>query len=154
MTVREGSGLRGQAQGWMHARGFWRWAFAVYALALFVGTHWPNLRLEVPMVQRPDLLVHMTIFAGWYGLFWLAGIVGPACQWRSALLACPIAVVYAGVDEGLQALPMVRRYAAWDDFGANALGVVSGCAAAMIVVRLLACSTCGRGVISGGEHGA
>jgi VanZ family protein len=112
----------------------WRVVFAVYAAALFVGTHWPNLKVDVPGVARPDLAAHLTIFAGWFGLFWLSGLVGEALRWRSLAIAAVVAVMYAGVDEGLQAVPWVRRNAAMDDYLANCAGIMLGAAAAGLVI--------------------
>lgn len=112
----------------------WRWVFALYAATLFVGTHWPNLKLDVPGVERPDLIVHLTIFGGWLGLLWLSGLVGPALKFKSLGLCVLVAVVYAAVDEGLQAIPWVRRNAALDDYAANCLGVLLGAALAGVVI--------------------
>lgn len=122
--------LRGRVRKAIGATRVWRWMFVVYAIALFVATHWPNLKLDVPMVERPDLFVHMTVFGGWCGLFWLSAWVGRAISGRSVVLSAVIAAAYAGVDEGLQAIPWVHRTAAWDDYGANCLGIVLAAAIA------------------------
>ncbi|HMN41512.1 MAG TPA: VanZ family protein [Phycisphaerales bacterium] len=106
--------------------------FWVFAGALFVGTHWPALRIDVPMIRRPDLVVHFVIFAAWFGLFWLTAYVGEPLRLRSILLAVVVACVYAGVDEGLQAIPWVRRTCAWDDYAANCVGVALGAFAALV----------------------
>ncbi len=90
-------------------------------MALFVATHWPAL--TIPMKGRWDLPIHASVFAGWNVLFMLLGAFGNAFSPRNIVLSSLVATAYAGLDEGLQALPFVRRTAAWDDFAANALGV-------------------------------
>lgn len=102
-----------------------RRVFIAYALTLFVLTHWPRLEVKVPGVERPDLLAHITVFAGWFGLFFAAAYFGQlgSSLVRTVLVPWVIAVVYACIDEGLQAVPMLGRHAAWDDLGANIAGI-------------------------------
>lgn len=114
----------------------WRVLFFAYAALLFVGTHWPNLKVETPLIERPDLLVHLTVFGLWFALCWLSGLCGPALRTSSAIKAAALSVIYAAIDEALQALPFVHRNAAWDDFGADCLGVASGLIAALILIHL------------------
>ncbi len=111
--------------------GFW-----VYAILLFTATHWPALELNVPMVERPDLIIHFGCFGGWYIAFWLAGWVGPPLRFRSIALAIPAAILYAGFDEGLQAIPFVRRHCAWDDFFANCGGMLLAASLALLITWL------------------
>ncbi len=114
-----------------------RWvipAFALYAAALFTGTHWPNLRVEGP-VPRTDLWVHVGAFGGWMILACLCGWFGRPASAGNVLRTGLIAVLYAGIDEGLQAIPFIHRTAAWDDFGVDALGVVLAGTAVWIVGR-------------------
>jgi VanZ family protein len=111
----------------------WRWAFWVYVPVLFVLTHWP--RLELPFPGRPDLGVHFIAFGLWAGLLSLAAYFGGPARCRNALLVWPIAVAYAALDEGLQAIPFVHRHAAVDDWLANVGGVTIGCAAALLLGR-------------------
>jgi hypothetical protein len=120
-------GLGGLLAGWRPAL---RWLFAAYALALFTATHWPALTLTVPGVERPDLFIHFGAFGGWALGLWLSGLAGGPDRWRTVAAAGLASVVYAGVDEGLQAIPALRRTCAWDDFAANCGGVAIGCAVA------------------------
>ena len=111
----------------------WRALFLLYAVALFIGTHWPQL--AIPMKGRPDLVVHMTIFGGWTVLFFLSGLAGPPTHWRAVAVAQLVGVLYAAADESLQAVPFVRRHFDWDDMMFNVFGV---CAATMLNIRLRA----------------
>jgi hypothetical protein len=118
--------------------------FWVYAAALFTATHWPALELHVPYIERPDLIIHFGCFGSWFGLFWLAGYIGPPLRVRSILLSIPVAVLYAGFDEGLQALPFVRRHCAWDDFFANCGGILLAALVAS-AITWLSCRRSARG---------
>lgn len=111
--------------------GFW-----IYAILLFTATHWPALELNVPMVERPDLIIHFGCFGGWYIAFWLAAWIGPPLRVRSIGLAILAAILYAGFDEGLQAIPFVRRHCAWDDFLANCGGVLLAALFALAITLL------------------
>lgn len=113
-----------------------RACFWLYAIALFTATHWPALELNVPMIERPDLIIHFACFGGWYIAFWLAAWIGPPLRLRSIALAVPVAVLYAGFDEGLQAIPFVRRHCAWDDFFANCGGVLLASILALAITLL------------------
>lgn len=98
-----------------------RAAFALYALALFVATHWPSLTL--PAEGRPDLWIHAGVFAAWTALLISCGFLGPPLS-TGNILGCALAgAAYAGCDELLQAIPALHRTAAWDDWGADVLGV-------------------------------
>jgi hypothetical protein len=111
-----------------------RAAFIGYALLLFALTHKPALTL--PGSGRSDLLVHAVFFGLWAALFLAAGFFGPALSRRNLLAAALIAPAYAAFDEGTQAIPFIRRTAAWDDFFANLLGIAAVLAAAGILRRL------------------
>lgn len=110
--------------------------FGIYAGLTFVATHWPNLTLPLP--GRPDLVAHMSLFGTWTIACTLAGVFGPALSeiniWRSA----GVSLIYAGIDEGLQMIPAIRRVAALDDFGANTLGVMASAALLLLVSRAVA----------------
>lgn len=114
-----------------------RLAFWAYAIALFVGTHWPRLEISVPGVQRPDLFVHFTIFALWSILLYATMYFAGLGRWRGLGVTWLVAVVYAAIDEALQGIPSLRRNAAWDDLAANIGGITLGLAAvaAWVVVR-------------------
>jgi VanZ family protein len=101
-----------------------RWAFVIYAPLLFLGTHWPQL--VIPLPGRPDLVVHLTIFGGWTILLFLSGLAGDPRSWRTVAVVQLVAVLYAAIDEGLQAIPFIRRTFAWDDMMFDTFGVVLG----------------------------
>lgn len=110
-----------------------RWvlsAFGVYALALFTATHIP--RLTIPLPGRPDLFVHAAVFGAWTALLIACAFFGPALSRRNVLWCVVIATGYSALDEGLQAIPALHRTAAWDDWGANMIGVVGVGAAALL----------------------
>jgi VanZ family protein len=115
-----------------------RWpraAFALYALALFVATHWPRLRVEGP-VPRSDLYAHVLAFSLWTFLAAAAAWFGPTLGRRNILGAGVLGVVYAALDEGLQAIPLLHRTAAWDDLGADVAGVVLAAGALALFARV------------------
>jgi hypothetical protein len=105
-----------------------RATFFLYALVLFIGTHWPALKINAP--GRPDLLVHAAIFSLWTLLLIACGFFGPVLSRRNILTALPVAIVYAAIDESLQAIPWIRRTAALDDYLMNVTGIVAAAALA------------------------
>ncbi len=98
--------------------GFW-----VYTATLLTATLWPNLTITPILVERPDLLIHAGTFGLWTALLLASGYLGPALRLGTVLKAAVIAIAFAGADESAQAIPIVQRHAAWDDFGANVLGI-------------------------------
>lgn len=110
--------------------GVW-FVFGLYAGFMFMMTHWP--RLTIPLPGRPDLLVHMTIFGIWTGLLIACGRFGPALSGRNIGWCFGVGVVYAAIDEGLQAIPFIRRTAAWDDWGCDLTGVALACVIALVL---------------------
>ena len=102
--------------------------FAMYAAVLFVATHWPQLRIAGPEI-RSDLIIHFGAFGAW--TFFLAKTRWPGNLLRTGL----IGIVYAAIDEGLQAIPALGRTCAWDDFAANCGGVVLGVLAVWVANR-------------------
>ncbi len=113
-----------------------RGAFVVFAIVLFTGTHWPQLRIEGP-VPRTDLWLHFIAFGLWTALFGFADFIGP---WRHPatplrLMACGL--VYAAVDEGLQLIPVLGRHASLQDYTANAVGVLLGSIGVLLAARVL-----------------
>ncbi|MFG0251785.1 MAG: hypothetical protein ACF8NJ_02805 [Phycisphaerales bacterium JB038] len=102
----------------------WRIAFIGYATLLTIGTHWPNLQIDAPVIERPDLLLHVICF----GL--LAALLLAARFFDAELLSgrnlgwsFAVALAWSGLDELSQGLPYIHRYVVWSDFFANALGV-------------------------------
>lgn len=128
-----------------------RIAFWCYALALFTATHWPNLRIESSYVDRPDILIHMCTFGLWAVMLVATGYVAhgsndPLAQahgvrgWvrivtrpRAVMLAGLVALAYAAFDELSQGVPGLGRTVAWDDYGANSLGIVTAVVIAGVV---------------------
>lgn len=109
--------------------------FAAYALFLFVGTHWPNLQVKGP-VERSDLWVHLIVFGAWATLAAACGFFGPVFSARNLSLTWLLAVGYACIDEGLQAIPALGRTCAWDDLAFNTLGITLAIGGMWAVGRL------------------
>jgi len=112
--------MRAESRGWV-----FRGAFFLYAVVLFIATHWPALRIEGS--GRPDLVVHIGAFGVWTGALILAGFWGPRLSARNVIISGAVAVMYAAFDEGTQAIPWIRRTAAWDDYLANVSGIALAC---------------------------
>lgn len=112
-------------------------AFGVYAVALFIGTHIPNFRVEIPQIGRPDLILHMLAFGGWFVLFLAAEFFGPWRTLRSIALCTIVAAVYACIDEYSQSMPGLNRTAALDDLVANLAGVTLAAAMSIVAARAL-----------------
>jgi len=106
-----------------------RVAFAVYACGLALVTHWPALRAPIVGLSRSDMVAHVGVFGVWAALMLLCGWFGPVLSARNIVVGFLVALAYAGLDEGTQAIPAVKRYAGWDDFAANVMGVCCGVAA-------------------------
>ncbi|MGD9789480.1 MAG: VanZ family protein [Phycisphaerales bacterium] len=112
----------------------WRVAFALYAATLFTATHWP--RLEVPMVvPRSDLYVHAGVFGVWTGLAIACGFFGPRLSRTNILATGLLGIAYAALDEALQAIPVLHRTAAFDDWAADCLGGVLVSIVALVLSR-------------------
>ena len=109
----------------------WRCAFWIYVPILFAATHTPGVKIDTRV--RIDLVVHFGAFGTWAGLLALAAYFGPALAWRNIRKVWPIAVVYAAVDEGLQAIPFVHRHAAVDDWAANVGGITIACVSLLLL---------------------
>ncbi len=131
------SAAAGRSAAWLsrpHGQRRARVVFACFAALLFTLTHWPALQIPSP-VHRTDILLHMAFFGPWTILFAACGWFGPALSIRNIVWSGLIALAYAGFDEGTQAIPWIRRQAGWDDFGANALGVLAATAVLLILSR-------------------
>lgn len=107
-------------------------AFFAFALLLFVGTHWPQLRIEGP-ISRPDLVVHLVAFGIWGLLFCLSGLVGEPGSLATAARGLGIGALYAAFDEASQAIPVLGRFAGLDDYTFNILGLLIGCSLSLLV---------------------
>jgi VanZ family protein len=102
------------------------WLFLAYALFLFTGTHWPNLRIETPLMRRPDLLLHLGAFGTFTLLLWWSGLLGSRQRWATVPRVLAVGLAYAAFDELSQGLPGLGRTVALDDYLADALGVAAG----------------------------
>jgi len=115
---------------------FPRWlritAFAGFAVLLFVGTHWPQLRIEGP-IPRPDLVIHLVVFGMWALLLCVSGIFGEPGRLATSSRCFGVGVVYAAFDESTQMIPALGRYAAMDDYLFNVIGLALGTGLAMLV---------------------
>jgi VanZ family protein len=117
------------------ARPFARAAFIGFATVFFTATHWPALRVP-NVVPRSDLWIHACALAAWTTLF-------IACSFFSARALTPrnigwsvaIGVAYAGFDELTQAIPILHRTCALDDFAADATGGLLAGGIALFLAR-------------------
>lgn len=139
-----------------------RIAFWLYAVATFTATHWPNLRIQSSLIDRPDILIHMTVFGTWAFLLVMTGYMeresaDPLAEsrgvrgWvrlvtrgRAVLLVILAAALYAAFDELSQGIPGLGRTVAWDDYAANCAGILAGSGAAMLLRRVVSGSSSGR----------
>lgn len=107
--------------------------FVVYAIALVVATHWPELAIAGG--GRPDLPAHAAAFGIWCALLLRTRWFGPTLSNRniavSTLLACAMAVL----DETTQAIPAINRTFGLDDLAANGVGVVATAGIAAVLAR-------------------
>ncbi len=101
-----------------------RIGFAMYALLLFVATHWPALTLPGP-IPRTDLFVHLGAFGTWTLLLTLAGFFGSPLSARNLGVCWLFGLANCLIDEGLQSIPWVQRHCAWDDATANMTGTTT-----------------------------
>lgn len=131
-------------------------AFWLYAIALFIATHYPRLAIESP-INNTDKAIHLAAFGLWTILFGLAyrfhmqppvhrsdtpthapphasqqidtsvHSAPPTSPRPGPFLRLPaIASLYAIVDESLQAIPALGRTFSLADMTANLLGVLGG----------------------------
>ncbi len=112
-----------------------RWLFVGYALLLFTLTHMPRLAVPMGPVPRADLLQHLVAFGGWSVLFTACGFFGRWNSGRNIARSAAVGVVYACIDEGLQAVPVINRVFGWDDMLFNVIGILAGSALVHIIGR-------------------
>ncbi len=113
-----------------------RTVFGLYALALLIATHWPQLTITGP-VERTDLFIHTGAFGVWTMLLIACSFFGRALCARNVLISGALGLVYAPLDELSQSLPILNRVAAIDDALANILGVLLASAGALVLGRVL-----------------
>lgn len=104
----------------------WRWALAIYWLALTVATHWPGATVNVVPGLRLDLLIHIGAYAGLAGLMALAGVGRAWRPGRAVILITGLAGALALLDEATQAIPVFRRTFDLHDLIADVAGAVLG----------------------------
>jgi VanZ family protein len=114
---------------------FPRWlrilAFVGIAVLLFVGTHWPQLRIEGP-IKRPDLVIHFVAFGLWSFLFCMTGLLGEPGTRSNAIRCFLVGLVYAAFDEATQMIPALGRFAGLDDYAFNVIGLIIGCSFSLL----------------------
>jgi len=118
--------------------------FGLYAAALAMATHWPQLRLPESPVTSSDKALHVGAFFVWAVLLALAGVFGPRFSGRNLLLSLLLALAYGVIDEATQAIPGVNRFVSVGDALANAVGCVAGIAAVWGASRLVSARPEGR----------
>lgn len=111
-----------------------RVTFVLYALALTIGTHWPDLSVASPGIEFSDKILHAGAFFGGALLLGLTGWLGPPGL-RSAGFAGVIGVAWAAADELTQGLPGLNRSVSVFDFLADLLGV-AGAVLALVLIGL------------------
>lgn len=109
-----------------------RAVFVMYAIALLVATHWPQLKIEGP-IERPDLVIHMGAFGLWTLLLIGCAFFGRMLSARNVLISGALGAIYAPLDELSQSIPVLQRVAAVDDAIANLLGVGLATGLALVV---------------------
>ncbi|MFO0830542.1 MAG: VanZ family protein [Phycisphaerales bacterium] len=124
------TGVPANGPRWLLSTRAWRTMFWCWAVVLFTMTHWPKLR--VPGPEGTDLVAHLVSFGTWAFLLGVAAFFPPRFSPRSVSLGWLVGVMYAALDEGLQAIPALGRTCAWSDYGADVLGVTS--AAVLLLV--------------------
>ncbi len=102
-----------------------RVAFFAFAIVLFIATHWPQLRIVGP-VPRTDLWLHLGAFGAWTILCGWCAWWTPWHAKRTLAAVWLVGVLYAALDEGLQLIPAIGRFASWQDYAANVAGVTLG----------------------------
>lgn len=115
-----------------------RAVFVLYAITLVALTHWPRLRLDVPLIERPDLVAHFCAFGLLNATLIAAGLFGPSLSTRNIARATAACILYAPIDELTQSLPGVNRHTSWLDAAANIVGILAAGAGALALRRILA----------------
>ncbi len=94
-----------------------RTRFVLYAVTLFVATHWPALVLP-SVVPVSDKTIHFLAWAIWLALL--------ANAWKIPLVPLLVlGVVCGAADEASQAIPVLKRHSSLVDALANVIGVVA-----------------------------
>ncbi len=96
----------------------WRVGVVLYAVALSVATHWPELELGTVEQPAPDKILHLVAFG------WLAIMLAQARWLRQPWQVIAIAIAWTAVDEVTQAIPVLGRTFSFQDMVAGQLGVL------------------------------
>ncbi len=107
-------------------------AFVAFAILLFVGTHWPQLRIVGP-IKRPDLVVHFIAFGLWGFLLCVTGLFGEPGTRSNAARCLAVGVLYAAFDESTQLIPILGRFAGFDDYAFNVIGLIMGTSLSLLI---------------------
>ena len=102
-----------------------RIAFVLYAAALTLGTHWPELSAPSAGPDHLDKFVHFVAFAIGTLLLGLTGWLGSIEALRTAVFALSIGVAWSVADELTQGLPGLGRTVSGLDLVANLTGVAA-----------------------------
>jgi hypothetical protein len=114
-----------------------RSALLIYALALTIATHWPNLEIRIGEIPRPDILLHAVCFGMLTLLILISGLFRrPVLTAGNIGLTWLAGAAWSGLDELSQGLPGINRWVAWSDFFANLLGVTLIALAALVYLLL------------------
>ena len=100
-----------------------RVVFVAYTILLLLGTLWPNLKVDVGDVPRPDLYLHLLAFGGFTALMLGCQWFGPLLSARNIAWSGVVSTGFALANESAQGLPFIHRHARLDDAAANILGV-------------------------------
>jgi VanZ family protein len=120
---------------------FLRWATALYALALFTGTHLPPRVAEEWQdglaVAPSDKLLHFSAYLGLAMLLAMALGTFRRLGLREYVAVGIVTAVLGALDEWTQLLPGVNRNAEIMDWVADATGAACGLAImALVIARL------------------
>ena len=107
--------------------------FVVYAVALVVATHWPELTIAGG--GRPDLPIHAAVFGVWCALLLRTRWFGPTLSTRNIAVSTLVACAMAVLDETTQAIPAINRTFGLDDLAANGVGIVATAGIAGVLAR-------------------
>ncbi len=95
----------------------WRLVFVLYACALTVATHWPQLDIGTETQPAPDKLLHLFAFGG------LAFLLIQTSWLRTIWAVGVLTFMWTLLDEITQALPVLGRESSVIDILAGELGV-------------------------------
>jgi VanZ family protein len=116
--------LRDWAKSWLSRSALW-----LFWPALLVVI-WGELTPHPPALQAPDKVLHFLAYFG------LAGLASTALRHRRSIVAAALALIaLGGLLEILQMF--TGRDAEWLDEAANAIGVLAGACAGLLLLRLV-----------------